>query len=294
MPTLPLLILAVTTIASADPEPPPTLEVGTPAAQGAVDQLRVRGVVQRASRALRDCYARGLQKAPALRGTTVANFTISGDGSVTASTATALEPAVDACISAVIAKLAFAKPTDGKPAQLTVRLTFAPGAEALGIQGNQVGAPVGGLGIISHSGAGGGSDTSTRIGPGYGVSSAPSGITIGQVIVKGDLDSAIVRRYIRRAQQKLLYCYEKQLVVKPTLRGTVTVEWVIGPDGRVATATARGLKNAEVESCIASVIQGVEFPKPTSEVKVECPLTLRPPPPPSDAPARRKGSTSRG
>src|SRR5450755_2750686 len=59
------------------------------------------------------------------------------------------------------------------------------------------------------------------IGHGTSTSSPPTGgmrgrsasaptISIGQPNAKGDLDTAIIRRYIKRNVQKLEYCYEKQ------------------------------------------------------------------------------------
>jgi outer membrane biosynthesis protein TonB len=103
-------------------------------------------------------------------------------------------------------------------------------------------------------------------------------IAIGTPKVKGDLDKAIIRRYIRRNMQKLQYCYEKELVKNDKLKGTVTVTFVIGAEGRVSSAAATGLKaGPEVERCYGNVIQAIQFPKPKGgEVSVVYPFTLRP------------------
>jgi biopolymer transport protein ExbD len=116
-------------------------------------------------------------------------------------------------------------------------------------------------------------------GTGYGVggrrSNGPS-VTIGQPNSQGDLDKAIIRRYIKRNIQKIQYCYEKQLLVKPGIEGTVSTQFFIRPDGKVETATARGV-DTEVASCVADVIERIEFPKPRGGggVQVNYPFTFR-------------------
>lgn len=102
---------------------------------------------------------------------------------------------------------------------------------------------------------------------------------LGQATVVGDLDKNIIRRYLRRNLQKMQYCYEKQLVTKPQLAGTVTASFTIKTDGRVAGMKATGI-DADVSKCIGDVIAAIEFPKPkgTGDVKVTYPMTFEPPP----------------
>jgi len=76
--------------------------------------------------------------------------------------------------------------------------------------------------------------------------------------VAGDLDPAIIRRYVKRNIQKLAYCYEKQLLAKPDLRGPVLVEFAI-TNGRVEGSTATGV-DPTVASCVSDVISNIEFP----------------------------------
>ncbi len=91
--------------------------------------------------------------------------------------------------------------------------------------------------------------------------------------VDGPLDKAIIRRYVKRNLNKIQYCYERELQAHPDLKGTVTAKFVIGPDGLVATSEASGL--AGVDTCIAEVIKGIEFPKPKgSKVTVVYPFTF--------------------
>ena len=102
-------------------------------------------------------------------------------------------------------------------------------------------------------------------------------VSIGQPNAQGDLDKAIIRRYIKRNIQKIQYCYEKELVAKPTLAGTVLASFYIEPSGKVGRATGSGV-DPEVANCIANVIKGIEFPKPKGGggVQVNYPFSFRP------------------
>jgi hypothetical protein len=102
-------------------------------------------------------------------------------------------------------------------------------------------------------------------------------VALGQPSVKGDLDPAIVRRYIKRNIQKVDYCYEKQLLAKPGIAGTVQVQFFITPNGTVSRSDATGV-DPEVASCVAGVIKDIEFPKPKDGggVSVNYPFTFRP------------------
>ncbi len=74
-----------------------------------------------------------------------------------------------------------------------------------------------------------------------GDSNAPTArVLVGQPRVTGGLDPAIVRRYVRRRAPMVTYCYEKQLMVNPSLEGTVATHFAIGPDGVVVNASANG------------------------------------------------------
>jgi biopolymer transport protein ExbD len=102
-------------------------------------------------------------------------------------------------------------------------------------------------------------------------------VSIGQPNAQGDLDKAIIRRYIKRNIQKIQYCYEKQLLAMPGLAGTVIVQFMILADGKTRSTKASGVHPA-VSACVASVIGGIEFPKPKDggSVQVAYPFTFRP------------------
>jgi len=133
-------------------------------------------------------------------------------------------------------------------------------------------------GTIGHgSGTGSGYGVGGGRGGMRGRTAAVPTVSIGQPNAQGDLDKAIIRRYIKRNIQKITYCYEKQLLAKPGLAGTVSTQFFITPSGNVATASGSGV-DPEVANCVADVIKGIEFPKPKGGggVQVNYPFTFRP------------------
>ena len=133
-------------------------------------------------------------------------------------------------------------------------------------------------GTIGHgSGTGSGYGVGGGRGGMRGRSASVPTVSIGQPNAQGDLDKAIIRRYIKRNIQKITYCYEKQLLAKPGLSGTVSTQFFITPNGNVASSSGSGV-DPEVANCVADVIKGIEFPKPKGGggVQVNYPFTFRP------------------
>jgi len=102
------------------------------------------------------------------------------------------------------------------------------------------------------------------------VATAPT-VRIGTLPARpGSLEKGIVRRYVRRQLNAVRYCYEKVLLApraappraapRPRLAGTVTVHFLVAPNGRVVQSTADGLGDPEVERCIAGAVAAIEFP----------------------------------
>ncbi len=125
-------------------------------------------------------------------------------------------------------------------------------------------------------------------GDGYGVGGGSHGrlgrpsynvpqVQIGTPTSTGDLDKNVIRRYLRRQLPRIKYCYEKQLLAKPRLQGTVETTFVIGSNGAVTQSTAKGV-DPEVSACIADVIKSIQFPKPLSGgmVQVKYPFKFLP------------------
>lgn len=86
------------------------------------------------------------------------------------------------------------------------------------------------------------------------------------VVAIGELDKAIIRRYLRRQLPKIQYCYEKQLLVDGTIAGNVATEFVIAADGKVVEATSQGMDESVAE-CVTSVIRAIEFPRSKTQTR---------------------------
>ncbi len=294
-----LSIVAVFLGGAALAEPNVIVEFGTPTVTGTVDAKALAAVVTSKQAELAACHRKAFAKVPVRSGTVITTFKIASDGKVTVTAATGLGDELGACLSATISRLAFGKPGDGKPVTVTYPLAFRLSVRALGstgggsgtvptLDGGLMGTEVGEMEGGSHLDRSGSSAPGVSGGPvGMAARTAPEPtISLGELRVTGDLPKDIIRRYLKRNLQRLRYCYEKQLAATPTLAGTVTAEFTIGADGRVDSSKASGLKNPEAETCIATVIKAIEFPRPKSgAVTVRAPLTLRSPGP-RPAPAK--------
>lgn len=115
-----------------------------------------------------------------------------------------------------------------------------------------------GLGTIGHGGGSGSAYTPCSADP------CPSLRFEGEPVVTGGLAPDVVRRVLRRSSNVLRYCYERGLARAPELRGTVTLDFVIGANGLVSSAVvARStLHDEAAERCMASAIGRMTFPAP--------------------------------
>jgi TonB family protein len=77
-----------------------------------------------------------------------------------------------------------------------------------------------------------------------------------------------ISRNINSHNDAIEYCYKREAKLNPNLKGDVSVEFVIGYDGRVnaARVTQSTLQNKAVESCIISRVRGWRF-KPISQAE---------------------------
>ncbi len=148
----------------------------------------------------------------------------------------------------------------------------------LGLGGNGVGGGgegwgtigTGRFGTIGH-GAGVGYGRGTLVGH---AASVPT-IRISQATSMGSLDLAPVRRYVRRHLEKIRYCYEKELLARPQLAGTLQTRFEIKPDGHTGDVTVSGFDD-KVAACVQDVLTNVEFPAVTGEtIIVNYPFTFR-------------------
>ena len=98
------------------------------------------------------------------------------------------------------------------------------------------------------------------------------------------LDKAIIRRYVKRNIDKIRYCYERELLSNPDLRGQVMVHFAIGRTGAVMAASASGV-SPKVAACVGHAIESIQFPPPRGGgiVQVNYPFNFRPAGTPLDA-----------
>ncbi len=89
------------------------------------------------------------------------------------------------------------------------------------------------------------------------------------------LDAKVVSRLIERSSSRITYCYEKERLGRPALAGRLDVQFEIGADGRVTSATATGF-DERVGTCVADAVGQIRFPRPAKgrTVQVTGPITF--------------------
>ncbi len=144
----------------------------------------------------------------------------------------------------------------------------------------------GGLGLSGSGAGGGGSDEGTiglgdlgtighgsGTGSGYGYGRGMGGlggrrayapmIVPGVVTARGGgLDKEMIRRVIREHINEVRFCYESALQNAPDLSGRVRVEFLIQPNGSVASSSAQEstLADPTVGACVAGALRRWQFP----------------------------------
>ncbi len=155
----------------------------------------------------------------------------------------------------------------------------AHGVGGLGTRGMGVGGGGGGLGIggLGTKGGGGGRGHGITLGGG---TKRTTQIIPGRTTVVGGLDRSVIAEVIRRYQNQIRFCYERELQKDPSLGGRVAAEFTIDPTGRVSNV--RILEDSvgaggAVGRCISQRIRTWRFPEPKGggEVIVNYPWTFR-------------------
>lgn len=103
------------------PSPRPFAQLIRVISRGPLDQLIIRRYLQRYNWRFRSCYAKAVDKQPALRGVVSASFTIAPAGNAIGARASGVSKAVAACVTTQIGQIQFPKPRGGLVA---VRLTL--------------------------------------------------------------------------------------------------------------------------------------------------------------------------
>lgn len=102
---------------------------GSPGIEGTSDKAEVDRTLRRYASRLQRCFEKALAKNPRTSGATRFRFTIDRDGKVGAVTSQAtsrIDPLLTTCAGEVIAKLRFARPTDGDVARVVFPIDFWP------------------------------------------------------------------------------------------------------------------------------------------------------------------------
>ena len=113
----------------------------------------------------------------------------------------------------------------------------------------------------------------------YAEPSAPAGATAPTTGERGgSLSADVIRTVVRANQRHVQACYETALARWSALRGTVTVRFIIQPDGTVSTATVVSdtVGDAGLRACITASVVTWRFPAPDGGglVSVTYPFTL--------------------
>ena len=127
----------------------------------------------------------------------------------------------------------------------------------------------GGPGGWGHGGRGGGGKHDPSIKP-----PRPFDIKVG-----GRLPPEVIQRIVRQNYGRYKVCYEAALRTNPTLTGHVRVNFSIGRDGAVATASDGGsdMPDQGVISCVTRAFMNLSFPQPEGGiVTVQYPLLFTP------------------
>jgi hypothetical protein len=97
--------------------------------------------------------------------------------------------------------------------------------------------------------------------------------------VTGELPKEVVARVMYGARAALRLCYEGELPSDPKLKGSLRVDFEIGPSGAVQNQKLEEstLHNARVEQCVLKNLAKVEFPRPPKgeAVPVSFPFTFK-------------------
>ena len=102
----------------------------------------------------------------------------------------------------------------------------------------------------------------------------------GGTEVLGGMDPDAIRRALRESLPQFQHCYQKELETQnDASEGLVNLHFFIGANGRVSKSDVKGrsLANTSIQSCVLSVLDGIQFPEPPrsdSLVEVNQPLNF--------------------
>ena len=90
------------------------------------------------------------------------------------------------------------------------------------------------------------------------------GGSLGSAMGTGKIDKSAVAKVFRRRQGAIRTCYEKALKVNPNVEGKITVQFTIGPAGRITSidVTSNSTSDSSIGKCIVEKVRGWRFDPP--------------------------------
>jgi hypothetical protein len=98
---------------------------------------------------------------------------------------------------------------------------------------------------------------------------------------RGKLPKAVIEERLESAGPGIQACFARALAKQPKLRGNLSINFVVAPDGKVAHAEAVDvedeLTDAPTVDCVLAEVRKLEFPQPSGgRVFINYPLRLEP------------------
>ena len=86
----------------------------------------------------------------------------------------------------------------------------------------------------------------------------------GTPVILGALDRSLTMKVIDQNLGRLKYCYQREVTNNPSLKGKITVKFVVAKDGTVSKANieSSSMRNPKVEDCLTKAFMRFTFPKP--------------------------------
>lgn len=142
---------------------------------------------------------------------------------------------------------------------------YGKGLQGTGAGGGNKTANIGeGLGTQNRGGRGAQGTGVADFGTGRSNVVISAQIPDDEIVIAGTLSREEVERIINNKMGQIKYCYEKELVKKPSLKGKIVTNFIIGLEGSVTRSVIKQstMGDANVESCISSVMRSLKFPRP--------------------------------
>ncbi|RMH61752.1 MAG: energy transducer TonB [Calditrichaeota bacterium] len=116
--------------------------------------------------------------------------------------------------------------------------------------------------LISGSGVGTGSGVNIKRDAGFSIKGVGGGVS-GRGSKATNRSQDAIGQVVAQHTQGIQQCYKKEARINPNLKGSVTVQFTIAPNGRVTRVRIvnSSLKNRNVENCISRRIKSWRFKK---------------------------------